>query len=104
VRRNGSGPTTDNRAENADNDGRRHATHLPSTGEVFLDARGGARALRVSWHTEAGVVVLSLWRDGTCAGTFRLAIDEVPDLIDLLREGLAQTYDVQRAGRHAAVS
>ncbi|HJR38390.1 MAG TPA: hypothetical protein VJ819_08415 [Nocardioidaceae bacterium] len=73
------------------------ASHVPATGEVFLDARGGSRALRVSWHSEAGVVVLSLWRDGTCAGTFRLTIDEVPDLIDVLRAGLAQAYDGARA-------
>jgi hypothetical protein len=72
------------------------ASHVPAAGEVFLDARGGARALRVSWHSEAGVVVLSLWRDGTCAGTFRLAIDEVPDLIDVLRAGLARAYDDAR--------
>ena len=72
------------------------ASHVPATGEVFLDARGGSRALRVSWHSEAGVVVLSLWRDGTCAGTFRLAIDEVPDLIDVLRAGLARAYDDAR--------
>ena len=71
----------------------RGASHLPTTGEVFLDDRGGSRALRVSWHTDAGVVVLSLWREGTCAGTFRLGIDEVPDLIDILREGLARAYD-----------
>lgn len=69
------------------------ASHLPTTGEVFLDARGGSRALRVSWHTDAGVVVLSIWRGGTCAGTFRMTIDEVPDLIDVLRAGLAQAYD-----------
>jgi hypothetical protein len=69
------------------------ASHLPVSGEVFLDARGGARALRVSWHSEAGLVVLSLWRDGTCAGTFRLGIAEVPDLIDVLRAGLARAYD-----------
>lgn len=73
------------------------ASHLPASGEVFLDARGGARALRVSWHSEAGVVVLSLWRDGTCAGTFRLSIDEVPDLVDMLRAGLARTYDDARS-------
>jgi len=54
-------------------------------------------ALRVSWHAEAGVVVLSLWRDRTCAGTFRLGIDEVPDLVDMLRAGLARTYDDARA-------
>ncbi|HET6625381.1 MAG TPA: hypothetical protein VFG63_03240 [Nocardioidaceae bacterium] len=72
------------------------ASHLPSVGEVFLDARGGARSMRVSWHTEAGVVVLSLWRDGTCAATFRLRLDEVPDLIDVLRAGLAEAYDDAR--------
>jgi hypothetical protein len=67
-------------------------THLPAAGEVFLDARGGSRALRVAWHSEAGVVVLSLWRSSVCVGTFRLSIDEVPDLIDVLRRGLAQAY------------
>ena len=42
------------------------------------------------------MVVLSLWRDNLCAGTFRLAVDEVPDLIDLLRAGLADAYAVAR--------
>jgi hypothetical protein len=50
----------------------------------------------VSWHPEADVVVLSLWRDNVCAGTFRLAVDEVPDLIDLLRAGLAEAYVAAR--------
>ena len=72
-------------------------TPLPATGEVFLDARRGGRALRVSWHAEAGVVVLSLWTGDTCTGTFRLAVDEVPDLIEALRGGLARSYDVHRA-------
>ncbi len=66
---------------------------LPGTGEIFLDARGGDRALRVSWHQDAGVVVLSLWREDVCAGSFRLDIDEVPTLIDLLRAGLDTAYD-----------
>jgi hypothetical protein len=68
------------------------ARPMPETGSIFLDARGADRALRVSWHSEADVVVLSLWRDNLCTGSFRLAIDEVPDLIDLLRGGLAQSY------------
>jgi hypothetical protein len=59
---------------------------------VFIDARGGDRALRVSWHHESGLVVLSLWRDNVCAGSFRLAVDEVPALIEMLRAGLDQTY------------
>lgn len=69
------------------------ATPLPPAGEVFLDARGGARALRVSWHTRSGVVILSLWREGVCTGTFRLRIEEVPDLVDVLRAGLDHAYD-----------
>ncbi len=65
---------------------------LPQDAEFFLDARGEARALRVRWHQDADVVVLSMWRGGQCVSTFRLAIDEVPDLIASLRAGLAQAY------------
>ncbi len=66
---------------------------LPSAGSVFFDARGGGRALRVSWHSETEIVVLSLWRENVCIGSFRLSIDEVPDLIELLRAGLDAAYD-----------
>ena len=69
------------------------ARPLPDTGSVFLDSRGGNRALRVSWHTEVDLVVLSLWRDNVCVGSFRLSVDEVPDLIELLRQGLDRAYD-----------
>jgi hypothetical protein len=69
---------------------------LPSTGEVFLDARGDGRGLRVSWHPDADVVVLSLWRGGTCAGSFRLPIEEVPELVRVLRDGLSKSYDRHR--------
>ncbi len=69
---------------------------LPSAGEVFLDARGDGRSMRVSWHPEADVVVLSLWRGETCAGSFRLTVDEVPELIDVLRGGLRSAYDRHR--------
>ncbi|MCY7399425.1 MAG: hypothetical protein LH477_00420 [Nocardioides sp.] len=68
----------------------------PRTGAVFLDPRGEDRSLRVTWHQESQLVVLSLWRDNVCAGTFRLAADEVPDLIALLRLGLDQAYDDAR--------
>ena len=72
-------------------------TPLPAAGEVFLDARGSGRALRVSWHAEADLVVLSLWTGGTCTGSFRLPAEDVPDLVDTLREGLARLYDGRRA-------
>jgi hypothetical protein len=57
-------------------------------GEVFLDAHRNGRAMRLTWHHEADVVVLSLWRDHVCAGTFRLATDDVNDFVDALVEGL----------------
>ena len=37
--------------------------------------------------------MLSLWRDNVCAGSFRLAVDEVPDLIELLRPASTGAYD-----------
>ncbi len=77
------------------------ARPLPKAGEIFLDARGGDRALRVSWHHESELVVLSLWRDNVCAGSFRLGVDEVPALIELLRSGLDTAYDVALHQRHA---
>jgi hypothetical protein len=73
---------------------------LPETGSIFLDARGGDRALRVSWHDDSGLVVLSLWRENVCAGSFRLTVEEVPDLVELLRAGLARAYDVARDREH----
>jgi hypothetical protein len=66
---------------------------VPDGVEYFLDSRGDDRALRVRWHHEADVVVLSMWRDAECVASFRLAVEEVPDLIAALREGLDRAYD-----------
>jgi hypothetical protein len=62
---------------------------LPAHGEVLPDARGAGRWLRVTWHQDAEVVVLSLWREGTCVGTARLARGDVPTMVNALVEGLA---------------
>ncbi|GAA3549597.1 hypothetical protein [Nocardioides daeguensis] len=66
---------------------------LPSAGAAYLDARGDGRAMRVSWHAEAEVVVLSLWRDNVCTGTFQLALEDVPGLVDLLAARYADAPD-----------
>ena len=68
---------------------------------VFLDARGDDRALRLSWHTEADLVVLSMWRENVCVGSFRLSVDEVPDFIGFLSRGLGASYAGARADRPA---
>ncbi|WP_238154721.1 hypothetical protein [Ornithinimicrobium sufpigmenti] len=69
---------------------------MPSTGTVFPDLRGDARLLRATWHQERQVVVFSVWRDNVCVSTFRLAADEVPDLIALLHDGLDEAYAAAR--------
>ena len=64
---------------------------------VFLDGRGDERALRLSWHGEADVVVLSMWRENVCVGSFRLAASEVPAMIAFLSSGLAASYSDARS-------
>lgn len=64
---------------------------------VFLDGRGDDRALRLSWHDEAGLVVLSMWRENVCVGSFRLVAQDVPAMIAFLSSGLAASYADQRA-------
>ena len=77
----------------------------PAETTIFVDPRGGERALRVTWHHDveeaadvavvpgglatAGLVVISLWRDNVCVGSFRLAAHDVPELVHALTKGLA---------------
>lgn len=44
--------------------------------------------MEVSWHADARVVVLSLWQDGTCRSTFRMAVRDAPDLVCVLSSAL----------------
>jgi hypothetical protein len=61
---------------------------IPTLGGVVGDVRGAGRALRVSWHREDGLVVLSLWDGTRCTGTVRVAAADVPTLIEALQIGL----------------
>ncbi len=61
---------------------------IPTLGGVVRDARGHGRALRVSWHREDGIVVLSLWDGPRCTGTVRVAARDVPTLVEALQVGL----------------
>jgi hypothetical protein len=54
------------------------------------DARGSARAVRVTPHLDENVVNLSVWRDDLCVGTVRLLPDEVSALIAGLTDGLVE--------------
>jgi hypothetical protein len=61
---------------------------IPSLGDVFEDVRGDHRALRISYHTDRGVVVMSLWAGPVCRGSFRMAaadIDRLQATLDDMR-------------------
>lgn len=74
------------------------ARTVPRAGSIYLDTRGDDRALRVTWHQDHGVVVLSMWRDNLCTGTFRLPVEAVPDLIEVLRGGLSEPWPATACG------
>ena len=70
---------------------------FPRSG-VVRDGRGDGRALRVTWHHEEGVVVLSTWRGPTCVATVRVAPEDVPFLVDVLVSGLGERYSAATRG------
>ena len=72
---------------------------LVDDGLMLADAQRAGRALRVSWHHEAGVVVLSLWQAETCIGSFRLEPALVPALVKALVDGLAAQVPDPAAGQ-----
>jgi hypothetical protein len=62
---------------------------LPSPGDVFTDVRCGGRTMRVSYHADRGVVVVSLWAGALCRASFRLGGEEV-DRIAAALAGMRQ--------------
>ena len=66
------------------------AAPLPRLGEVFFDVRGESRTMRLSWYADTGVAVFSIWQGGTCTGTFRLPIPDLPRM-----QAAAQAHDME---------
>ncbi len=64
-----------------------NAAPLPRLGEVFFDVRSPSRCLRISWYADTGVAVLSIWQGGTCTGSFRLPMGDLPRMIAALQRG-----------------
>jgi hypothetical protein len=58
---------------------------------MFLDERG--TGLRVTWHPERDLVVLSVWQGDGCVGTFRLPVQDIPRLSGLLAAALGDWVD-----------
>lgn len=64
---------------------------LPNMGDVFADVRAEDRGMRVSYHPDADVLVISLWSGRTCRATFQLSGREVSRLSTLLA-GIAASF------------
>src|ERR1700758_4139862 len=79
------------------------AAPLPRLGEVFFDVRGSSRSMRLSWYADTGIAVFSIWQGGTCTGTFRLPMDDLPRLMESLQRGMPPgMQDVQNGCGTAA--
>jgi hypothetical protein len=73
---------------------------LPTVGDVFADARGDSRTMRVSYHESRGVVVVSLWADAACRGSFQLPAGEVARLGALLSQVQLSARSTADPGDH----
>src|SRR5215469_3218462 len=60
---------------------------LPRLGEVFFDVRGDSRSMRLSWYADTGIAVFSIWQGGRCTGTFRLPIEDLARMTEILQRG-----------------
>jgi hypothetical protein len=104
-RRNSASPLSV-RSRSAHHEGMAATASLDDGIEVFGDPRGDGRALRVHWHPEDGLLVLSIWREDRCVATSRLCARDVPSLIRVLAGGLALPApdDAQPTGQLHSVS
>jgi len=59
---------------------------MPRLGDVFDDVRDNGRTMRISCHTDRDAVVVSLWHETLCRGSFRLAADDLDRLLATLAE------------------
>ena len=69
---------------------------FPRRGTVLPDVRGEGRVLRVSWHQDEGVFVLSTWRADECVSSVRLAAADALELISSLSGALAAAESAAR--------
>ncbi|MGH9138446.1 MAG: hypothetical protein ACRD0G_15615 [Acidimicrobiales bacterium] len=59
-----------------------------SDGAWFVDSRTPVRRMRVSWHVERRLVVISFWQGDACTGTFRMPVADAARLIPVLSAAL----------------
>ena len=58
---------------------------------IVEDVRRDDSFMRVTWHDESGVFVVSHWDGEVCCAATRVPVDAVPDLVNLFVRGLAES-------------
>jgi hypothetical protein len=71
---------------------------------LIADVRDDGTYIRVTWHSERATFVLSHWDNDRCIAATRVSVDDVPQLIRLLMDGLANALANERAEPQAARS
>src|SRR4051812_30980476 len=65
-----------------------YVTPLPAIGDVIAGRDVAGRALRISGHPESDRLIVSIWQDGHCQATVRLAPADIPEVTRALIAGL----------------
>ena len=55
---------------------------------MLPDVRGEGSFVRVTWHPDRRLLVLSQWRDDVCVSASRLTIEDAAPLIAMLADAL----------------
>jgi hypothetical protein len=64
---------------------------------LIADVRENGTYIRVTWHSDRSTFVLSHWDNNGCIAATRVSVDDVPQLIGLLTNGLADALASERA-------
>ena len=69
---------------------------------IVEDVRRDDTFMRVTWHAEERIFVVSHWRGEVCVAATRIPIDAAPELVNVLVKGLAESSADPTAGRRPA--
>ena len=58
---------------------------------IVEDVRRDDSFMRVTWHDDSGVFVVSHWDGEVCRAATRVPVDAVPDLVNLFVRGLGES-------------
>jgi hypothetical protein len=64
---------------------------VPDVGGVFADQRDGNRWLRVSWHEDEAMFVISTWHQDHCVSAYQLPAADAARLAGILGAAVGST-------------